>query len=75
MINAKYPSYIVMSERTADVIESRYRVYYVEYNVYFKHITILLTNLAKIHIIIDKICLLGDKYVISVSTFCNKRIY
>lgn len=37
MINGECPNYIVMNEPTADAIESRYRVHYVEHDVYFRN--------------------------------------
>lgn len=37
MINGKHPNYIVMSEHTAEAIESQYRIHYIEEDVYFKH--------------------------------------
>lgn len=35
MINGEYPNYVVMNESTEDAIASRYRVSYVEHDVYF----------------------------------------
>lgn len=37
MFRGKYPNYVVMSERTEEVIENRYRIFYVENDVYFKN--------------------------------------
>ena len=37
MTHGNYPNYVVMNEQTCDAIESRYRTFYVENEVYFKH--------------------------------------
>lgn len=37
MFSGKYPDYAVMSERTEEALESRYRIFYVENNVYYKN--------------------------------------
>ena len=37
MIDDRYPSYVVMNESTEEAIGARYRVKYVEEDVYFKN--------------------------------------
>lgn len=37
MINNEYPHYIIMNEQTEEIIENRYRIQYVEEDVYFKN--------------------------------------
>lgn len=37
LISSEHPNYVVMNEQTEEVIEARYRVKYVEEDVYFKN--------------------------------------
>lgn len=37
MINNEYPHYIIMNAQTEEALENRYRIQYVEEDVYFKN--------------------------------------